>query len=306
MTSTGEPTLGHTQYGKAEVRVVRIIRADEPHDIHDYSVGISLVGDFDAAHTDGDNSNVLPTDTSKNTTFAFARRDEDVTTPEAYGLALARHMVDEVDPVDRARVTLEKYPWTRVALGGDPHPHTFVRTGGLVRTACVTVADDDTWVVSGLRDMTVLKTTDSEFEGFLVDELTSLEEARDRVLATTVTAQWLTDPDAVAEGVDWDATFDTVRTAMVDAFATTYSRSLQETVNAMGVAVLAAAPSVAEIRFSCPNSHHFLVDLEKVGIENPNEVFHADDRPYGLIEVTVRRADAPDPGPAAYDPGMAW
>ncbi len=297
--------MGHNQYGKDEVRVVRVVRDTDPHEIHDYNVGISLVGDYDAAHLDGDNRNVLPTDTAKNTTFAYARRDADVTTPEAYGLALARHFVADVDPVERARIQLEKFPWTRLDHDGSPHPYAFVRTGGLVRTACVTHDGDDTWVVSGLRDMTVLKTTDSEFEDFLVDEYTSLEPARDRILATTVTAQWLHLPAAVSE-VDWDASFDTVRAAMLDAFAGHYSHSLQETAHAMGAAVLGAAPEVAEIRFSCPNSHHFLYDLEKLGIDNPNEVFHADDRPYGLIETTVRRDDAPDPGPAAYDPGMAW
>ncbi len=299
-------TLGHHQYGKDEVRVVRIMRADEPHEIHDYNVGISLVGDFDAAHVDGDNRNVLPTDTSKNTTFAYARRDADVTTPEAYGLALARHMVADVDPVERARVTLDAYPWTRLAPDGTPHPYAFVRTGGMVRTACVTVDAADTWVVSGLKDMTVLKTTDSEFEDFLVDDLTSLQPARDRILATTVTAQWLHDDIDLDGDVDWDTSFDTVRTAMLDAFAGTYSHSLQQSVYAMGEAVLDAAPTVAEIRFSCPNSHHFLYDLGEVGLDNPNEVFHADDRPYGLIEATIRRDDAPDPGAAAYDPGLAW
>lgn len=295
-------SIGHNQYGKAENRVVRIMKGGEAHDIHDYNVSVSLQGDFDTVHTQGDNRNVVPTDTSKNTTFAYAQRDDDVTTPEAYGLALGRHFVDDVPQVDRARIMLEKYPWTRLDHDGSPHPYAFVRTGGMVRTATVTVGEDDTWVVSGLTDMTVLKTTESEFEDFYVDQYTSLQPAKDRILATTITAQWLhTDLDT-----DWDASFDLVRATMLDAFAGHYSKGLQHSVHLMGTAILEAAPTIAEIRFTCPNSHHFTYDLAKLGLDNPDEVFHADDRPYGLIEATIRRDDAPNPGPAAYDPGQGW
>jgi urate oxidase len=293
-------TLGHTQYGKAQNRVVRLVRDDDPHRICDYNVSVSLAGDFAAAHLDGDNANVLPTDTVKNTTFAYATRDE-VVQPESYGVALARHFVDDVDPVAGARVTLDMHPWTRLHHDGAPHPHAFVRSGSHIRTASVTYDGGSTWIVSGVRAMTVLKTTDSEFEGFQTDPYTTLEPAKDRVLATTVRAQWW----HAAADRDWQRSFDTVHSAMLDTFAGHYSRSLQESVYLMGEAALTADPGVAEIRISCPNSHHFTYDLDRFGIDNANEVFHADDRPYGLIEATVRRDDAPDPGPA-FDPGQGW
>lgn len=293
-------TLGHNQYGKAQNRVVRLLRDSEPHRILDYNVSVSLTGDFDATHLEGDNRNVVPTDTSKNTTFAFAKHD-DVVQPESYGLDLARHFVDDIDPVDGARISLEMYPWTRLTHDGEPHPYAFMRSGTHVRTACVTYDGTTAWVVSGVTDMTVLKTTDSEFEDFYTDEYTTLEPAKDRILATTVTAQWWhADDDR-----DWQQSFDTVLGTMLDAFAGHYSRSLQQSMYLMGEAALTADPGVAEIRFTCPNSHHFAYDLAKLGIDNDNEVFHADDRPYGLIEGTVRRDDAPDPGPA-FDPGQGW
>ncbi len=50
-----------------------------------------------------------------------------------------------------------------------------------------------------------------------------------------------------------------------------------------------------------PNKHHFVVDLTPFGLTNENEVFHADDRPYGLIEGAVLRDDASDAGPL-WDP----
>lgn len=294
-------TLGHNQYGKDEIRVVRVLRSDEPHELFDYNVSVSLVGDFAAAHLEGDNRNVVPTDTAKNTVFAFAKRDEVVTQPESFGLALARHFVDDIEQVSQARITLQMYPWTRLAHHGVAHPHAFARSGGHLRTACVTYDGVGTWVVSGVRELTVLKTTNSQFEDFYTDEYTTLQPAKDRILATSVSAQWWHE----GHDRDWGESFETVRTALVDAFAGHYSKALQQSVFVMGEAALNADPGVAEIRFTCPNAHHFAYDLEQLGIDNPNEVFHADDRPYGMIEGTVRREEVPDPGPA-FDPGQGW
>jgi urate oxidase len=203
--------------------------------------------------------------------------------------------------VSRARVKLEAYPWLRLDSGGAPNPHAFVRAGQYTRTATVTYSDGRAWVVSGLRDLTVLKSTDSEFFGFYQDKYTTLQPTNDRVMATSVTAQWW----HTADDADWSKAFDSARAAMCDAFAASHSYALQQTLYEMGGAVLDAVPSVGEVRFSLPNKHHFVVDLSRFGLDNPNEVFHADDRPYGLIEGTVRREDAPDPGPA-FDPGQGW
>ena len=76
---------------------------------------------------------------------------------------------------------------------------------------------------------------------------------------------------------------------MLDAFANTHSLALQQTMFEMGRAVLEAHPEIDEVRLSLPNNHHFLVDLEPFGLDNPGEVFFAADRPYGLIEAAVQR-----------------
>jgi urate oxidase len=80
---------------------------------------------------------------------------------------------------------------------------------------------------------------------------------------------------------------------MIETFANKHSLSLQQTLYAMGEAVLEARPEIGELRFSMPNKHHFAVDLKPFGLENDNQVFYAADRPYGLIEGTVTRDDAP-------------
>ena len=281
--------LGPNRYGKAETRVVRIVRDTARHEIHDLNVSTSLRGDFAAAHTEGDQSDVLPTDTQKNTAFAFAKR-HGVTSPEDYAIALGSRLLEATPAATGATVSVEEYAWDRIPVDGAGHDHAFVRRGGEVRTTLVDVTADEPVVVSGLHDLVVLKSTGSEFKGFLRDDYTTLPEADDRILATALRATWQYGTDAVARPVDWNATYDAVRALLLATFATTYSRALQETLYAMGTAVLEAHGEIEEISFAAPNKHHFLVDLEPFGLDNPGEVFVAADRPYGLIEATVTRS----------------
>ncbi|REE99440.1 factor-independent urate hydroxylase [Thermomonospora umbrina] len=276
--------LGPNRYGKAETRLVRVDRDGDAHQIKDLNVGVSLAGDMTDVHLTGDNAAVLPTDTQKNTVFALARK-HGVDTAEGFGLLLARHFVASQPTIRRACVTVEEYAWDRVPVTG----HSFVRRGQEVRTARVFHEEGRTHVVSGLRDLTVLNTTGSEFRGYIQDEFTTLPEAGDRVLATEVRAEWR---HRDADGY-WDASYAEVRRVLLETFAGTYSRSLQQTLYAMGRRVLEERPELCEIRLVMPNKHHFAVDLEPFGMDNPNEVFLAADRPYGLIEGTVLRDDAP-------------
>ena len=285
--------LGPNRYGKAETRVVRIVRDTPRHEIRDLNVSTSLRGDFAAAHTDGDQSQVLPTDTQKNTAFAFAKR-HGVTSPEDYALALGGRLLDATPAASGATVAVEEYAWDRIPVDGTGHDHAFVRRGGEVRTTSVDLTTGGgAVVVSGLRDLVVLKSTGSEFKGFLRDEYTTLPDADDRILATALRATWQYDAAAATGGLDWNATYDDVRSLLLATFATTYSRALQETLYAMGSAVLEAHEEIAEISFAAPNKHHFLVDLAAFGLDNPGEVFIAADRPYGLIEATVTREEEP-------------
>jgi urate oxidase len=278
-------TLGANQYGKAEVRLVHVRRDADRHEIRDLNVSVALAGDLAATHLTGDNAAVLPTDSQKNTVYAFARK-HGVAAPEEFAVLLARHFVDAEPAIHRARVGIEEYAWDRIPVTG----HSFVRGGREVRTARVTHSAAGTHIVSGLRDMTVLNTTGSEFWGFAKDEYTTLPETRDRVLATTVHAEWR---HLAREAADWDASYAGVRRALLEAFAGTHSLSLQQTLYAMGGRVLTEyGEEICEVRLSLPNKHHITVDLAPFGLDNPNEVFFAADRPYGLIEGTVRHDDA--------------
>ncbi|MBB3039486.1 factor-independent urate hydroxylase [Hoyosella altamirensis] len=297
-------SLGENQYGKAENRVVRIYRDTPRHEIRDLTVSTALRGDFAVAHTEGDQSPVLPTDTQKQTVYAFAKTHGGGTIEE-YGIALARHFVNDVAPVNEARIEIDEHAWDRAIVDGAEHEHAWTRRGPDVRTAAVTVSGSGAaqriWVVGGIRDLVLLKSTGSEFRDFLRDEFTVLEPTTDRVMATSLVAQWrFTDINT-----DWDEVFASVRRTIVETFATHHSLALQQTLYAIGKNVLEAHRELVEMRLSAPNKHHFLYDLERFGIENRNEVFHADDRPYGLIQASVVRDDASDPG-RAWVPQLGW
>jgi urate oxidase len=280
--------LGAHRYGKAETRIVRVARDGARHELTDLTVSIALAGALEDTHLTGDNSRVLPTDSQKNTVYAFAR-EHGIGQIEDFGLLLARHFVDSQPAVSQARVRIEQYGWHRL---GD---HSFQRDGGPVRTASLTYDGRQAWAVSGLTDLTLLNSTGSEFRGFAEDRYTTLPETDERILATAVTAQWR---HGTATG-DWQESYRETQRLLVDAFAGTYSRSLQQTLFAMGQRVLAERPELVEVRLALPNRHHFLVDLAPFGLDNPDEVYLAADRPYGLIEGTVLRDEAP---PA----GLAW
>lgn len=295
-----EIILGGNQYGKAENRVVRIYRDTPRHEIHDINVSTCLRGDFTAAHLEGDQSDVLPTDTQKQTAYAYAK-EKGLLSIEDYGLALARHFVGDVDPVVGARVEIDEYAWERAIVDGAEHDHTFIRKGQEVRTAAITVDDTGEFVVGGLKDLVILKSTGSEFAGFLEDPYTVLQPTHDRVMATSLTAQWrFTTTD-----VDWEAVYAGVKTQLVKQFAVVQSLALQQTLYHMGKAVLETFPEITEVRLAAPNKHHFVYDLAPFGLENPNEVFNADDRPYGFIQATVLRDDSPPAG-AAWDSYQGW
>lgn len=295
--------LGQNQYGKAENRVVKITREGGTHHIKDLNVSVALSGDMDEVHLSGSNANVLPTDTTKNTVFAFAK-EHGIESAEQFGIHLARHFVTSQEPIQRARIRIEEYTWERIAasdassrfIGADEIRHSFVRKGQETRTTEVTFDGENWQVISGLKDLVVMNSTNSEFWGFVKDKYTTLKEAYDRILATEVTARWRfnwTSDDQRAP--QWEKSYDQVRRHLLEAFAETYSLSLQQTLYAMGSRVINSRSEVDEVRLSLPNKHHFLVDLEPFGLKNDNEVYLAADRPYGLIEGTVLR-DGVQPG----------
>ncbi len=276
--------LGENGYGKSRVRLVKVSRREGRHELRDLTVSIRLEGEFEEAHVRGDNRDVLPTDTMKNTVYALARQIE-IEAIEDFARVLATHFLPENPAINRARVTVREQGWHRIPVGGRSHPHSFVRGSDEVDVAVVTAEGDSVLTESGIDELRVLKTTGSGFEGYPRDRYTTLRETSDRVLATAMRVRWTYGLTEISHS----EIRTRARDVMLETFADHESRSVQHTAYAMGEAVLERCPEIDAIALSLPNKHHLLVDLAPFGLDNPNEIFVATEEPYGLIEAIVRR-----------------
>jgi len=277
--------LGENSYGKSSVRLLRVLRQEGRHDIKELTVTIRFEGDFEVAHTKGENKKILPPDTMKNTVYALAR-EYPVEAVEDFALHLIEHFLTYNEQVSRVRIEALENPWSRIPHGTKPHAFAFMRASGPEkRTATLSGTREGTTIRGGIQDLEVMKTTKSQFEGFLRDPYTTLKEDGDRILATTIRAEWLYEGDEIEFNPLWHS----VRQTLLETFAAHDSRSLQHTLYAMGEAVLATFDHIREIHLLLPDKHFNLVDLSPFGMDNSAEVFLPTEEPQGLIEATLRR-----------------
>jgi urate oxidase len=275
--------LVHNAYGKSRVRLTKVQRHPDRHDLFEWSIDVRLTGDFAAAYTAGDNRQVVATDTMKNVVYALAA-DQTLTGPEAFAIVLGRHFVDSYAQVETAFVSIRADPWQRIKVDADRHPHAF--TGGCSghRTCSAETTRRGRTVTAGIADLMLLKTADSAFRDFHRDQFRTLPDADDRIFATSLTAEW-----RYANDADWDGVYAAIRQALLETFAGHKSLGVQHTLHAMGEAALVCCPAVEEITLTMPNRHRLPVNLRPFGRENVNEVFVATDEPHGVITGTVRR-----------------
>jgi urate oxidase len=280
----GEIVLGQNNYGKTEIRLVKVRRDTERHELWDLDVRVVLEGDFGGVHVEGDNTGLMATDTMRNTVYALAK-DHLTRSIEDFGLKLVDHFLEAAPTADKCLVEITQFRWDRIEVDGRPHDHSFVRGRGERKANVSGEVGGDRRVEAGIGDVYVLKTTQSGFEGFLRDRFTTLPETGDRILATVVTAKWVYNTDHA----DFDRLWGGVLDRSLETFTDHYSPSAQNTLYRMGRAVLEAFPEIEKIWYSLPNVHHIPYDLERFGISNDNEVFHATHDPYGQIEAWVER-----------------
>lgn len=279
--------LGPNRYGKSAIRLVKVIRGPDRHQVRDLTVAISLEGDFEAAHVEGDNSGVVATDTMKNTVYALAG-EHLVGSVEQFGLVLARHFL-AFDQVTKASVAIDEHRWVRMPTANGEAPDAFLRSSDYTRTAHVSATEAGLSIEAGIRDLAVMKTGRSGFAGFPRDQYTTLPDVDDRIMATMLSASWRY--GEAVHGIEFDGLFDAIGETLLDALADHDSPSVQASIWIVGRAVLEAHPEVDEIRMTLPNLHHWQVDLSPFGLPNDRQIFVATREPYGLIEATVRRGD---------------
>ena len=278
-------TLAQNDYGKSRVRLLRVTRREQQHQVKDLTFWIQFKGDFEAAHIAGDNRKILPTDTIKNTVYILARQFP-VEPVENFSMRLIEHFLTANPQVSKVHVlALEKY-WNRIPIGGGAHRFAFGSAGNEKRTSEVDGTRHEFRIHSGIENLMVLKTAQSTFAGFLRDPYTTLGDTRDRILSTNLRAHWLYDDSHISFSQTWHG----VRQVLLETFADHDSRSLQHTLYAMGEAILKNFESIREIRLSLPNRHYNLVDLSPFGLTNENEIFLPIAEPHGLIEATLKKS----------------
>jgi len=275
----------NNNYGKARVRLMKVAREGERHQLQNITVKIAFEGDFTEVHTVGDNSQVLPTDTMKNTVYALAYQTREIEEIETFGLRLADYFLTGNPQITRAIIEIAEHAWTRITVGGEPHQHSFVKGDDEKRMAIISQTRDGATVESGVEDLIVLKTTKSGFVGYIKDQYTTLPETTDRIFATSIKAVWRYANADAATGDAWR----NVRQTILETFAEHDSLSVQHTLYAMGEAVLEKFSDIAEISFSLPNIHCLPIDFTHFGLENDNRIFVPTDEPHGLIEARLTR-----------------
>ena len=277
-------SLTQTSYGKSRIRLVQVARRGDRHELRDLTVAVAFEGEYDTSYTDGDNRDVLPTDTMKNTVYALAARDG-AGEPEVFGTILGKHFMGHNPKLARVTIDLIDHGWSHIADGAREHGQAFVRRGPEVRTARIVTDRTSVAAEAGISELIIMKTSRSAFADFPRDEFTTLPETHDRLLATALTATWSYREADVEVG----PAFRTVRTTLLDAFARHDSLSVQHTLYAMGRLVLDNVDAVNSISLEMPNRHHLPIDLTRLGLENRNEVFVATEEPHGLIKATLSR-----------------
>jgi urate oxidase len=282
--------LAANRYGKSRVRLMRVTRYASHHDLDEWTVEILLSGDFETAHTLGDNSKILPTDTMKNTVY-FIARESKATSMEEYAKELIGFLLRRNPQVSRVEVSIESHLWKRLTVDGQPHPTAFMHGSDERQTTRVSRRREEPFeIISGLDGLYILKTAQSAFFGYIKDELTTLPETKDRLFGTVLKAEWHYTAPAIEDGIDFNKVRQHLREAMLTTFAKHDSLSVQQTLFAMGEAALAHTDIIDEIFMLMPNKHNLLVDLSRFNRDNPNHIFVPTDEPHGTIEATVRRA----------------
>jgi urate oxidase len=280
-------TLAENSYGKSSVRVMKVKRDGPLHIVKEWKVEVLLSGDFESCFTAGDNSRILPTDTMKNTVYSRARESA-AECIEDFSLELAHFFLGRNPQVERVAIHIASTPWENALLQSKPHPSTFIRGTGETQTTAVTYDRAGGFsITSGFEGLVLLKTANSGFDGFIRDSLTTLSETADRLLGTSIRAQW----KYQSAHVPFDELRSELRETLIQAFADHDSRSVQHTLYAMAQAALEAAPEIVDIELAMPNKHCLLVDLSRFGQTNPNEIFVPTDEPYGNIVARVSRED---------------
>ena len=280
--------LASNSYGKSAVRLTKVVRDGQRHTLFEIDAAIELEGDFTAAYTDGDNRNVIATDTIKNTVYVVAKENA-FDSIEAFAVILCRHFIKTYQHVSAVKVELAQAAWQRIVVDGVPHDHAFTGAAPQRRVCRATLdrASPQPDLRGGVRDLLVLKTTGSAWKDFHADRCRTLPDSADRLLATKIDADWTYNK---LSG-DFDAWHASIEAAMLRTFATRESLGVQQTLVHIGEAAMAVCPAIDRIDFTLPNLHRIPFNLDPFGLKFEQDIYVATDQPFGVIKGRVVRGE---------------
>lgn len=279
------PEITRASYGKTSIPVMKVVRKEPAHEVWEFVVDVTAESpELKRSYTRADNSPIVATDTMKNL-VNYLSFSHDFATLEDLALHISRSLRERYEHLPRWTVHIEGVAWNHLVTGGAERPISFARTGPEVAFTTAVVDEDAHNLSSGIRDLLVLKTTDSAFSGFHRDEFTTLPETRDRMLATSITAEW----KVPASGVDHGGINAAVRETILRIFAEPKSESVQHLAHETATAILRSVREVEEISLRLPNKHYFLIDLSPFGVKNEDTLYLPTTIPHGDIHLTLAR-----------------
>jgi urate oxidase len=276
--------LVSNRYGKGKVRVMRVDRGGDRHEVREIEINIMVEGDFAEAYTNADNSRLLSTDTMKNVVNVVARAQLGLD-KELFCGAVATKLFECYKQIESVTLSAAETKWNRLSFAGRAHPHSFVLDANGKPSLLLKATRTTRSMSSGITGFTFMKSTGSGWDNFARDPYTTLVETRDRICATSMDASWTWSQTPT----DYAAANERILSTMIEVFATTYSAGVQDSLYRMGEAALAATPEVSSINLACPNKHYLPINLSPFNLDNANQVFVPTDEPHGQIECTVSR-----------------
>jgi urate oxidase len=263
--------------------MLRIRRHGDRDDPKELTVSFRFEGDFAGAFRDGRTDGLIPGEAIKNLVHRTAR-EHGSKEIEEFGLALCHRVLTAQSAITRTRVEITEKSWTRLDAGGRPQGQAFVAGTSEVKTAAVTSNGVQVAVISGVDDLSLMRTT-----GFAPPSRSLPEDGTadglQRLLVGGLTARWTyNSPD-----ITFRPFRQGVRAAIIETFAWHASRSVQHTLYGIADVVLATYQEISEITLALRERPYRPADLYTAGVENPDDLFVALEEPLGIVEVTVER-----------------
>jgi urate oxidase len=263
--------------------MLRIVKRGDRHDPKDLTVSCRFEGEFGASFTAGRSDGLVPGEALKNIVHATART-EGHGEIEAFALALCERLLASFPRIAKARVEVAEQPWGRLDVGGRAQGHSFEAGGSERRTTAVTSNGRQIAVVSGIDQLTLLRSAGLRAPAAPEDS-SGRQDGVQRLLVGTLGARWTYSSAEVTFGPYRQG----VRAVIVETFAAHARLSVEHTLHAIGEVALASHPDIVEITLSMQERPYRPADLFSAGVENPDDLFLVFDEPLGMVEVTLDR-----------------